>query len=253
MNKIKKPSIWMNMSEVFRAMRDYKKSSQFVDSYRSDAIGDGHPVIVIPGFFGSKMNTYRLRKFLGKLGYKVYDWGLGRNYGNLEDIHPLRKLIDKTKAKHGQKITLIGWSLGGVYARELAKMQPDDIRQVITLGSPFADIKAPNHAAWLFEWLQGDVQNDPRYTQLLDNLPQPAPVPTTAVYSKEDGVVPWQVCRELIEDQYHQNIEVKGSHLGLPNNAAVWYLISDRLRYHKDNWQAFAPKDKMPSSVVFPV
>ena len=241
----------MNFSEVFRAMYDFKKSADFIKSYHMEGAGDGHPVIVIPGFLGSKANTIRLRKFINKLGYTSYDWGLGTNLGNLEDIKALIDLIDKTAAKHQQKVTLIGWSLGGVYARELAKMKSDIVRQCITLGAPFADIDAPNHASWLIDWLQGDVRLDPNYTDLLEQLPDPAPVPSTAIYSKEDGVVSWEVCREPVEDHFHQNVEVKGSHLGLPINASVWYLISDRLRYKAENWQPFIPTDNMPDSVFF--
>jgi len=252
MNKIKKPSTWMNFSEVFRAMYDFKKSSEFVKTYHSIGAGDGHPVIVIPGFLGSKTTTIRLRKFIDKLGYKSYDWGRGTNLGNLEDINALIDLIEQIAAKHQQKVTLIGWSLGGVYARELSKMKSDLVRQCITLGAPFADINAPNHASWLIDWMQGDVRLNPNYTDLLEKLADPAPVPSTAIYSKEDGVVPWEVCREPVEDRFHQNVEVKGSHLGLPINASVWYLISDRLRYKAENWEPFSPKENMPDSVFFP-
>jgi len=241
----------MHITEAYRAMLDYKKSVDFLKSFKSYEKGDGHPVLVIPGFMGSNTSTRRLRKFIKKLGYLPYDWGLGRNYADLEDLETLINRIDKIYDKHQVKITLIGWSLGGVYARELSKQRPNFIRQVITLGSPFAGITEPNNASWLYEMMKGkSVRSlDPKW---LEGLPQPAPIPTTAVYSKEDGVVAWEVCMECREDELHQNVEIKGSHTGLVNNASSWFLIADRLKYREDNWKHFTYSGALDEFVDFP-
>jgi len=242
----------MHLTEAFRAMGDFKKATAFYKGYKGYKQGDGHPVLVIPGFMGSNTSTFRLRKFIKRLGYLPYDWGLGRNYADMEDVEQLMELVDKIYEKHNEKITLIGWSLGGVYAREMAKNRADKIRQVITLGAPFAGITAPNNAAWLFKVMKGKAV-EALDVEWLRGLEEPAPVPTTATFSKEDGVVSWKVCREKKEDDWHQNVEVKGSHMGLANNASVWFLIADRLQYGQDNWQHFQHNGEMAELVDFPV
>jgi len=245
---IKRPSFRMHITEAFRAMLDYRKSVDFLKSFKSYNKGDGHPVLVIPGFMGSNTSTRRLRKFIKKLGYLPYDWGLGRNYADIEDVDTLLNRIDEIYHKHQ---ALIGWSLGGVYARELSKQRPNFIRQVITLGSPFAGITEPNNAVWLYEMLKGKSVKSLDLVWL-ESLPKPAPVPTTAVYSKEDGVVSWKVCLEKKEDEFHQNVEIKGSHTGLVNNASSWYLIADRLKYRQDNWKHFEYNGELKEFVDFP-
>ena len=88
--------------------------------------------------------------------------------------------------------------------------------------------------------------------QLLANLPLPAPVPTTAIYSKQDGIVPWQMCMEAQETPTHQNIEVRSSHIGLAVNPSVLTVISDRLKYDKENWEPFKPKGYVRKRLFFP-
>ena len=149
-------------------------------------------------------------------------------------------------------MSIIGWSLGGVFAREIAKRKPKLIRQIITLGSPFNGITMPNNAMWLYELLtdgRGTEDVDP---DLLKELPKPAPVPTTAIYSKEDGVVPWETCLEDVEDELHQNIQVRGSHLGLGVNPAVLEIIKDRLMLSEKNWTHFVPSNKIEDKLFYP-
>jgi pimeloyl-ACP methyl ester carboxylesterase len=117
---------------------------------------------------------------------------------------------------------LIGWSLGGIYARELGKQAPARCAQIITLGSPFADPDAPNRAVWIYNLFRDYDQIDKAWKA---QVPNPAPVRTTAVYSKQDGVVPWQACMEKVEDALHQNVRVRSSHLGFPANPRVLRLI----------------------------
>ena len=225
---------------IFHLFKRYKKN------------GDGHPVLVIPGFMGSGFSTKLLRKFINKIGYRAYDWGLDRNLANFADVEFLELKIDELFAKHGKKVTLIGWSLGGVYARQMAKAKKEKIRQVITMGSPFNGANKPNNARWLYDRVKAREGTPEIDQETLADLPCPAPVPTTAIYSKEDGVIPWQVCMEQVEDDIHQNILIHGSHLGFGVNPSVFYIIADRLLLHRENWQRFRPSDTWWGRFFFP-
>lgn len=233
---IKKPSLFWFATEGHRALMEFGAFLPYRYLKRAERNGDGHPILVIPGFMASDMSTAPLRSFLENLGYATYGWGVGRNYANEDYLDLLIEKVEDLYLTHRTQVSLIGWSLGGVFAREIAKEKENIVRQVITMGSPFNGITKPNNAVWLYEWLtdgRGTEDVDP---ELLASLPLPAPVPTTAIYSKEDGVVPWEVCIEEKEDELHQNIQVRGSHLGLGVNPKVLDIISDRLTYRKSNW-----------------
>jgi len=147
---------------------------------------------------------------------------------------------------------LIGWSLGGVFAREIAKKRPNLIRQVITLGSPFRAVVEKNNATWLYTYASGGQKVEDIDPALIAELPNPAPVPTTAIYSKEDGVVPWEYCMEKEETAIHQNIQVRGSHLGLGVNPSVLHIIADRLLYSSEDWQHFKVSSLLEDLFLYP-
>ena len=229
MKKIKRPSIFLFITEMFRAFLELRKALPFIKKYTVQQKGDGHSILVIPGFLASDLSTKPLRRFLIKLGYNPCGWEMGTNLGDLSEIATLEAKIDNLYADSGQKVSLIGWSLGGVYARELAKAKGDKIRQVITLGSPFNGINEPNNANLTFnfiKWIKGYPEPD---EALIASLPLPAPQPTTAIYSKKDGIVPWESCIESVEDATHQNVEVKSSHLGMGVNVEVLKIVAERL------------------------
>ncbi len=226
--------------------RNFRKAYQFIPK------GDGHPVLVIPGFMASDFSAAPLRKFIGEQGYTPYAWDLGRNYGNISELNILLGRIEKLYAKHQTRVSLIGWSLGGVYARQLAKENPDLIRQVITLASPFADIERPNNATWLYKFINDRRPIAPSDQKWLLDLPGPAPVPSTALYSKRDGVVPWEACMEQQLDEWHQNIEVTGGHLGMGYNPATWVVLADRLQLNKMNWKPFEIPHEFGELAPFP-
>jgi len=250
--KAKKPSIFWAITEAGRAMAELSVSVPFRKIYGSASEGDGHPVIVLPGFMASKRSTAPLRKFLKKQGYAAYDWGLGRNYGKIEYKETLLAFVEELYNQQGQRISLVGWSLGGVFARELAKERPELIRQVVTLGSPFRAVIKKNNATWLYEYVSGGQKIEEIDPELIAALPEPAPVPTTAIYSKEDGVVPWQYCMEKEETDIHQNIQVRGSHFGLGVNPSVLHVIADRLQYANENWQRFEPTNYFEDLLLYP-
>ena len=148
-------------------------------------------------------------------------------------VDRVRELSDA----HGRKISLVGWSLGGVYARQLAKMMPDRVRMVITLGSPFAgDPRATN--AWrVYEMVSGHraSEEDLRFGGSLSETP---PVPTTAIFSRTDGICAWQGCMEKASAA-SESIEVESSHCGMGHHPAVVYAVADRLSQPEGEWRPF--------------
>ncbi len=250
--KAKKPSFFWMATEIGRAVTELGMSIPFRNFYKKEMKGDGHPVLVLPGFMATDFSTGPLRRFIQKLGYTPYAWKLGRNFGKVKFLDLLVQRLEELYEEHGEKVSLIGWSLGGVYARQIAKERPHMVRQVITLGSPFRGITEPNNASWLYNQVSGNkriVDLDP---DLLADLPKPAPVPTTAIYTKEDGVVPWRVCMEAEEDFFHQNIQVRGSHLGLGVNPAVLNIVADRLLYAEEYWEHFTPRYLVNDLLFYP-
>ena len=207
--------------------------------------GDGHPVLVMPGYLASDFSTKLLRTFLKSRNFSPHGWKLGRNLGT--QSHPEtgcgEKVIARLKEiyqKYGQKVSIIGWSLGGIYARELARTHPEMVRQVITLGSPFSQSLKANHATKLFEKTSGYSLQD-MDIELRKNMQYSPPVPTTSIYSRSDGITAWQCCLE-IPDETTQNIEVISSHCGLGHHPFVMWVLADRLAQAEDNWQLFEPK-----------
>jgi predicted esterase YcpF (UPF0227 family) len=207
--------------------------------------GDGHPVIVIPGLGGSDGSTQYIRNFIDGLGYRSHTWGLGRNLGPRHGQHKLLKdltnrVAEISEASNGAQISLIGWSLGGIYGREIAKVCPDLIRQVITLGSPFKSVDNGTNAARVYEILSKDKTY--KNPDIVRQVSQRPPVPFTSLYSKTDGIVNW---RSSIEDEtsLSENIEVPGaSHMGIGHNPIAMYIIADRLKQTRANWAPYKPK-----------
>jgi hypothetical protein len=171
-------------------------------------------VVVLPGFGASDSSTVPLRRFLRGLGYHVHGWRLGRNQGPTQRIvSGLETRFTGLSELHGAPISIVGWSMGGIYAREIARRDPTAVRQVITLGSPF-------HLAGR----RGSID-----------------VPVTNVYSRTDGIVSWRDCLDDPGPQC-ENIEVRGSHCGLGHNAAALLVIADRLAQPVGTWTPFVPK-----------
>jgi pimeloyl-ACP methyl ester carboxylesterase len=184
-------------------------------------------VMVIPGFLGSDLGNGPLIRYLQHLGYTAAGWGQGRNLGpeSFSDISFRESMEPLIEAGNG-RVSLVGHSLGGIYAREIARSDPEQVQQVITLGSPFGKGRRnASHVNRLYQQLNprpNDREND-------DNLATPPPVPTTAIYTKADGVVNWRTSLQSGANHQVHNIEVLGSHIGLNLNALVWYWIAKKL------------------------
>jgi pimeloyl-ACP methyl ester carboxylesterase len=198
--------------------------------------GDGHPVIVYPGLGAADITTAPLRSFLQDLGYSAYPWKQGFNFGPRRGVlDAARQHVQRIAERHGEKVSLIGWSLGGLYAREMAKEFPKLARCVITLGSPFAGHPRATNAWRFYEMVSGQNVHDPALIAQLRGTP---PVPTTSIYSRSDGVVAWQ-CSINDESPLAENIEVHASHIGMGMNPLAMYAIADRLRQEPEKWQRF--------------
>jgi pimeloyl-ACP methyl ester carboxylesterase len=203
--------------------------------------GDGHPVLVIPGFLAGPFSTQFLRDVLRRLDYRVYDWGLGYNMGyraGMDETLPAR-LRHIHERSGGRNVSIIGWSAGGIYARELARAFPDDVRSVITLGSPFRG----NHTASTAWRVWRLVNRGSQATEAVSETAatrraQPLPVPTTCIYSKSDGIVAWECCTSLPAPET-ENIEVRSSHLGYGHNLQTLAVIADRLAQPEGRWRPY--------------
>ncbi len=206
--------------------------------------GDGHPVLVLPGFLASDSSTAPMRRLLTDLGYEAHGWGLGRNVRvDNARVQAMGELLQRIHRESGRKVSIIGWSLGGVFARELAKQHPDAVRLVISLGSPIHDDRRHTNAARLFEFLNGE-NPEPLRDGHFTGLGEAPPVPTTSILTRTDGVVHW---RGSVQHPHKghaltENIEVHASHCGLGVNPSVMVAIADRLKQPEGEWKPFAPR-----------
>ena len=200
--------------------------------------GDGRSVLVLPGLVASDLSTRPLRTFLANQGYDVSGWGQGRNYGLRDGVaEGMIDLLREIAQRSGRKVSLIGWSLGGLYARQLAKLRPDEVQTVITLGSPFAAHPRSTNAWRVYELASGKRADDPE-VHFGRALAEPPPVPTTAIFSRTDGVCAWRGCVER-PGALTENIEVQGSHCGLVHHPAAVYAVADRLAQRQGAWRPF--------------
>ena len=200
--------------------------------------GDGHPVLTLPGFLAGDLSMAPMRRYLPELGYDAYAWRMGRNTGGLARMRDaLHDRLAEIHGKTGRKVSIVGWSLGGVYARDLALRVPEMVRYVATLGSPFAnDVRATN-ATRLYEALSGEtVDGDP---EMLKAISGDLPVPTSSIYSRTDGIVNWRTCL-VRPSATAENIEVHlASHVGLGVNPAALWAVADRLAQGEGQFARF--------------
>jgi pimeloyl-ACP methyl ester carboxylesterase len=230
------PSLGMFGMEPFRDVAECA-SMRMMDKQALPE-GDGHPVIIFPGLAADRRSLVPLRNCCEELGYAVYDWQQGFNTGPQGDVDAwlenLGEHVRGVATLHGRRVSLIGWSLGGIYAREIAKILAPLVRQVVTLGTPFVG----NGRDRLYRVVNGSssVVDDDKLATRLRTTP---PVPTTSIYNRGDGVVAWQTC--LLDGSFEAgNVEVDGSHMGMPWNAHVLRIVADRLSRPEGAWQRHA-------------
>lgn len=239
---IARPSLALAMTEVPRAIAETSLLPFFSARLARMPRGDGHPVMLLPGFLTSDMSTLALRSYLAALGYEVFPWDLGRNFG-VKSVglsgEIIRGKIERIADESGRKVSLVGWSLGGIISRQMAREIPGHIRQVVTLGSPFTGDPRMTNVTRAYELLTGDVLDSEEIERRLAEEDAPLPVPSTAIFSRLDGVTAWENCLDPEEGTECENVEVYGSHMGLAFNPAVWSVVADRLSQAEGAWAPF--------------
>ena len=204
--------------------------------------GDGHPVVVAPSFMSGDSGTAALRAFLRRSGFAAYGWEQGFNRGMSEAKYlAFEQHVKDIAARHGRKVSVIGWSLGGIYARTFAHKNPEIVRQVITLGSPIhipgvESVTGP--VLKLYELLNPGALTDPMlgWSDCWQATPT---VPSTAIYSEGDGIVDWESCIDKELGSQSENLRVPGSHTGLTHNVTVMYAVAERLAQREGSWKPF--------------
>lgn len=237
---VPRPALWQSLLEV-RALAEVMSIAPARPLLRMAASGDGHPVLVFPGFFAADRSTATIRRYLNSKGFTAYAWEEGRNPGiSMELYDRLETRVIDLSREHGRTVSLVGWSLGGIYARLLAHRIPKHVRQVVTLGSPFkiSEYGAITGAvARLYERMNPNQQDDPMLA--FESIWRcPPPVPSTAIYSEGDGVAHWSFCVDEA-DEYTENLHVPGSHLGMTHNPLIMYAVADRLAQAEGEWRPF--------------
>jgi len=235
--RLRPPSLFLMLAEA-RGLFELNSSLLLSPLLLRAPKGDGHPVLALPGFLASDLSMAPIRRYLTELGYDTHAWNMGRNLGGVASKRgALRDLLRRIHDQTGRKVSLLGWSLGGVYARDLALQMPDMVRDVITLGSPFAnDIRATN-ATRLYEALSGEAVDD--NPEIREAIAGDLPVPATSIYSRTDGIVNWHTCL-LRPSDTAENIEVHlASHVGLGVNPAALWAVADRLAQAEGEFKQF--------------
>lgn len=235
--RLRPPSLFLMLAEA-RGLFELNSSVLLSPLLLRAPRGDGHPVLALPGFLASDISMAPMRRYLKELGYDAHAWNMGRNFGGVASKRgALRDLVRSIYQPTGRKVSLVGWSLGGVYARDLAVQMPEMVRSVITLGSPFAnDIRATN-ATRLYEALSGETVDD--NPEIVKAIAGDMPVPATSIYSRTDGIVNWHTS-QLRPSATAENIEVYfASHIGLGVNPAALWAVADRLAQPEGEFKHF--------------
>ena len=235
--RLRPPSLLLMLAEA-RSLLELNSSLLLSPLLMRAPKGDGHPVLALPGFLASDLSMAPMRRYLKALGYDAHAWNLGRNLGGVASKRgALRDLVQRIYATTGRKVSIVGWSLGGIYARDLGLQLPDMVRSVITLGSPFTSDVTATNATRLYEALSGEGIND--NPEIRQAIAGDLPVPATSIYSRTDGIVNWHTS-QLRPSSTAENIEVYlASHIGLGVNPAALWAVADRLAQAEGEFRQF--------------
>jgi hypothetical protein len=234
------PPSWLYVTDPARAVAEFGLLIAALPLKQLLPAGDGHPVLVLPGLLADDNSTWALRRILRDLGYRVHGWRLGRNLGpTAAVVTGLQERLWHLRSQYDSAVSVVGWSLGGIYARNLARDTPAAVRQVITLGSPIRLTHASQSRADRTFNRYAHLHVVPRELPLESDV-DALPVPATSIYSRYDGIVAWQACLDL-PSAHAENIAVATSHLGFGHHPAVIWAIADRLAQPRDQWAPFRP------------
>jgi len=243
-----RPSTLSSMLEV-RAIFELASLPYSLPMLMHAPMGDGHPVLLLPGFMGSEGSLLALELFLRSRGYQVQSWGLGRNVGFRPGYaSAIEQKIRYLHHESGRKVSLLGWSLGGVFALYGAHQASECVRNVVTMGSPISVDASGNAVPSLLKALYRLVAHpmgsaahsmQPRAKTLRER--KPLPLPVSCLYSLSDGVVPPQEATIEGDPALQENVRVWGSHMGLGFNPLVLQIVADRLAQPEGNWRPYSP------------
>jgi pimeloyl-ACP methyl ester carboxylesterase len=204
-----------------------------------------HPVLVLPGFMGDDLSTLQLRALINGWGYQAFGWGARANPGPTpEALATVERRLTGLFAEVGEKISIVGWSAGGRYARHLAREHPEKVRQVITLATPLQFRMGIDRSSISFIVDQVKHRFDPEFGRIPENELGVLPVPATSIYSRMDGVVPWRSCLDVVDDT-HENVEIFASHVGIGFSPSAVYVIADRLSQPEGSRRPFTIPDRL--------
>ncbi len=220
--------LMLSALEFPRAAQEFAATMAAMSLLAAAPRGDGHPVLVVPGLSGGNGSTSMVRSYLKSLGHSVHSPRALVNGGvHARMMQRLTEQTEELAGRHGQRVSLVGWSMGGVVVRELTRRDPQQIRQVISLGAPLRS--GPR------------VMNRTRTTAPEDAPGSDAmPVPSTVIYSRSDGILDWRCCLQA-DGPASENIAVHGSHLGMIHNPAVMHVLADRLAQREGHWSPYQP------------
>jgi pimeloyl-ACP methyl ester carboxylesterase len=234
------PPSWLFVTDPARAMAEFGLLIAALPLRQLLPVGDEHPVLVLPGLLADDDSTWALRRILRDLGYRVHGWRLGRNLGpTAATVTGLQNRLLDLGSRYDSEVSVIGWSLGGIYARTLARDTPTAVRQVITLGSPIRLAHERQSRARRAYDRYAHLHVLPRELPL-ESGADALPVPATSIYSRYDGIVAWQACLD-VPSARAENIAVAGSHLGFGHHPAVIWAVADRLAQPLGDWAPFRP------------
>lgn len=249
------PPMWLAAMEMPRMVMDMMQSQSALLLGRFAPAGDGHPVLVIPPFCSDDQATACMRGYLQERNYEVHGWGLGENRGpetTGRDGAKVVRRVEEICERNDRKLSLVGWSLGGIQAREIAKGMRDNVRSVITVCSPFGGGANATHGSGLLAEMSGDDTASEEYRNMLRQVKSaPEDIPCTAIFSKSDGIANWRACVER-PGPMTDNIEVVGSHCGMGYNPAVLFALADRLAADHEHWTPFDRNSEPWRRLVYP-
>ncbi|MCB1704973.1 MAG: hypothetical protein KDI17_08920 [Halioglobus sp.] len=247
---LRPPKLRHSVMELGRVVLEMGSSALLGPLFKALPRGDGHTIMTIPGFMGADGSTAQLRKFLNNRGYRAIPWGLGRNASqvrsrHLDDFLAHRAATEDAIAARvqaefqasGRKLTLVGWSLGGLYAVALAHRFPQWIRQVMTLGTPYGDPRGTALYSVMGSLYDNEVDEDALRRWVDHTYAGGAlSVPVLALYSESDGIVGSGIARCQGDPQYVTNMAVLASHVGFPFNPLVFALLANYLVEPHERW-----------------
>ena len=232
MTELKPPPFLTTAGEILTPF-EFTRLAAATPSLIRQKRGNGEPVIVLPGLGTSNVSTLVMRGYLSWLGYDVQGWNLGRNTGNVgELVPPVTEQVSELYALSGAKVNIIGWSLGGVVAREVARDFPHTVQQVITMGTPI--VGGPRYTSFGAAYERRGVDVAAIEARIAERAKRPIKVPMTSIYSKRDGIVGWQASIDRHNSQVEHH-EVSATHLGLGISPDVFKILAQKLALAGDS------------------